>query len=388
MTDSRPDFVLADAEWKSVIVRFNGVPVSLFRSEADPNLVKGWADNPRTEMAIKRWRNQHHRSNDAFPDDEEMLRLMLEDDQLATAGNESFSIKELGEDILRNGVREEITITWDGILLDGNRRKFAAMWALSEVGDSSPGHRALVSRIPVHVVPDGATEAVKQAIIIQENYAYSLKKAWPEVVTNRRVYERFRSLSQLFPNDTELEIRQKLTQEFPRFGATEIRNRVETWLLTEEFRADQDDDEEDDTERLINDRFQYFRQAHDTFRNRGCYQNSEFKDLVFHGIKHQLFPNFAAVREIEDIFNSDDASETFRLGEGMTTAQKRAHFRLARDQAGRERAETEQTIGQRILGLVLFLDGLTSEQISQISDDQRKRLEDTLSRVIAQSEAA
>ena len=70
-------------------------------------------------------------SVDAFPDDEEMLELMLSYD------DGSFAIQDLGEDVKRNGVREPIVVTWGSTLIDGNRRKFAVMWALSDRGGGS-----------------------------------------------------------------------------------------------------------------------------------------------------------------------------------------------------------------------------------------------------------
>ena len=55
---------------------------------------------PRIEMILGRWRRQSHRSPDVFPDDEEMLELMLEDDALHPK-YPTFEIQKLGEDINR-----------------------------------------------------------------------------------------------------------------------------------------------------------------------------------------------------------------------------------------------------------------------------------------------
>ena len=356
MSNDRPDFVEATSEWRTVTMRFNSVPIILHRTDADSRQIKGWTDNPRVEMVIKRWRNRKHMSADAVPDDEEMLELMLQDDD-RNRSNQTFAIVELGEDVKRNGVREPIIVTWDGKLLDGNRRKFAVMWALSDRGGASSEHLQLLNRIPMLVLSKNATKEEEQSILIQENYAESLKVRWPEVVTNGALYRRYQELSDFFPNENDLSIRQRLREEFPRFQITDIRGRIETWNLIEEYRAEYGDDvDEDDMEAMINDRFQFFRQANDTYRNKNVFNDPEFKELLFKGIQHGLFPSFASVRELDDIYESEGAKDVFLEGEGMTRGQKRDNFRKVRDEAGRERANRDLTIARRIQDTITLLD--------------------------------
>ena len=109
MSNGRPDFVLQDAEFDIENRYFNGVSIALYRTTGDVSRIKGWVENPRIDMILNRWRNVNYMSVDAFPDDEEMLQLMLDYD-----GDGTFSIRDLGEDVKRNGVREPIVVTWDG----------------------------------------------------------------------------------------------------------------------------------------------------------------------------------------------------------------------------------------------------------------------------------
>ena len=388
MTTNRPDFVQPGADWKVETVRFNGVPVSLYRTQGDPRRINGWVDNPRVEMIINRWRRRGHRSQDAYPTDEEFLELMLEDDSLSR-NNSTFAIEELGEDIKRNGVRDPIIVTWNGKLLDGNRRKFAIMWALSDRGSADPAQRQLLENVPMFVLPVEASASDEKVILIQENYADSLKRRWPEVITNGALYERYQELSDQLPNESDLDIRRLLREEFPRFNTTEIRNRIETWQLILEFQGEYTEDiDEDELERLTNDRFQYFRQANDTYRRRDVFNEPEFRDLLFHGIHHGLFPSFASVRNLDDIYRSPRAIEIFNRGEGMSNAQKRTNFRLARDEAGRERAERELSVENRLESTIRFLDGLTSTQLANLSASMVDRLQEVLQRVISQAEAS
>ena len=387
MPSDRPSFVLPDAKWDPVILRFNSVPISLFRTEGDPRLIHGWVKNPRIDMILRRWRHAGNRSADAYPDDDELLELMLQDDILNNREDRrTFSIKDLGEDVKRNGVRDSIIVTWDGTLIDGNRRKFAVMWALSSKGGASNDQRRLLERIPMLILPNDAPDYQKQSILVQENYAGSMKKEWPPVVANKALFDRYRELLDSNAGENDLTIRQHLRDEFPRFNVTDIMHRIETWHLIQEFRAEFGDElNEDEMERRINDQFNYFRQANDTFRRQNFYHDPEFRELIFQGIRHELFPSFAAVRRLDDIYGSPRAKEIFLEGEGMSPPQKRANYERARDEAGRERAIRDLTLDKRIESIINSLDNLTSVQLAEIAPELRARLEGALQRIIAQA---
>ena len=381
MSNGRPDFVLDDAAFELETRYFNGIPIALYRTEGDASQIKGWVNNPRVEMILNRWRNVNYMSVDASPDDEEMLQLMLDYDD-----DGSFTIKDLGEDVKRNEVREPIIVTWDGMLIDGNRRKFAVMWALSSRGGASPEQHHRLARTPMFVLPEGVSNDDKQSIIIQENYAESLKREWPQVVTNGRIYHRYQDLSNQFPNEQELDIRRRVQREFPRFGVTDIRDRINTWNLIEEFRADYgDDDNEDALEARINRSFQYFRQANDTYRNRNVFAEPEFKELLFRGIQQELFPSFASVRRLEEIYRNPQATEIFTEGEGLSGRARTSNFNRATAEAGREEATRNLTLERRLESIIESIDKVTSAELAEIPASLRSRLETTLQRIIVQA---
>lgn len=389
MPNDRPDFIAPAARWEETTVRYNGISMKMWRSDAKPEKIVGWVRNPRVDMIVRRWRLHGHISDAVHPDEDQMLDLMLDDDGLHAEQNQTFSLEKLGEDIKLNGVREALIITWEGKLLDGNRRKFATKWALSERGGANVAERDMLRNIPVLVLDEKAPDEHEDAILIQENYAESLKKPWPEVVTNSRLYTRYMEISASVSGLDDLTIRRKLQDEFPRFSVTEIRNRIGTWQLTQEFRVDYVEDMgESEVERHINNNFQYFRQAHDTFRASNEYTDPEFKDLLFKGIRHDLFPSFAGVRSLSDIQNSDRAKEIFLSGVGAGTAQRSQNFRQARDEAGRDRAERDLPTEQRIKNLIDYLDSITSSQLSNISEEVVENLKSALNRVMRQSAAS
>ncbi len=380
MGNDRPCFVLDKAGWQLETRHFNGIQIPLYRTEGDLSHIKGWVENPRIDMILSRWRNARHRSVDVFPDDDEMLELMLD------YVDGSFAIPELGEDVKRNGVREPIIVTWDGTLIDGNRRKFAVMWALSDRGGATNEQLHLLARTPMFVLPEGAPDLHRQSIIIQENYAESLKKEWPQLVTNGRIYRRYQELFNQFPQEQELEIRRLVRREFPRFNTTEIRNRINTMLLIEEFRADYgDEDNEDDLEAKINKNFQYFRQANDTYRTKNVFSEPEFKALLFRGIQQELFPSFASVRRLEEIYGNPQATQIFLEGEGLAGTGLRANFDRATAEARREEATRNLSVERRLEEIVKQIDNLTSVELAEIPAVLRSQLESALQRVIAQA---
>lgn len=388
VTDERPTFVAADAsEWRPMLVRFNSNPILLYRIQGDPSQIRGWVNNPRIEMILKRWRNENHRAPNADPGDDTILDLMLKDDE--RNNDRFFDVENLGEDVKRNGVREPLIVTWDGALLDGNRRKFAVKWATSELGDPSTEHLQQLARVPMYVLHKDATQSEKDSILIQENYAPSMKIEWPPIVTNGHIFQRFEKLCELFPHETELRIRQRLTSEFPRFNSTGIRNRIETWHLIQEFRVEFGDEfNETDMDVVVNDRFQYFLQAHDTFRNQLEYNDPTFKDILFKGIRHQLFPNFAGVRMLDQIVANSKATGMFLSGEGMAKGEVAANFKKVQDEVGRERAIDALEVAMRIQQAIDILDRVTSVELAELSDDLIDRLENALDRITSQARAS
>ena len=205
-------------------------------------------------------------------------------------------------------------------------------------------------------------------------------------MTNGRIYRRFQELASQFPHEQELAIRQRVRREFPRFSTTEIRNRFNTWNLIEEFRADySDEDNEDDLEAGINKSFQYFRQANDTYRNRNVFSEPEFKELLFNGIQNELFPSFAAVRRLEEIYRNPRATEIFLEGEGLSGTGLRSNFDRATGVANHEEATKNLTLERRLESIIDSIDELTSVQLAQIPPSLRSRLESALQRIIAQA---
>ena len=390
MPTKTPFYIAEDAEMVLETKMFNGMAIPIYMTVGNPQAVHGWTENPRTRMVVDRWRRKTHSSDDVFPCDDDMLNLMLEDDARSGAlGSATFKIRDLGASIKQNGLWQALIVDWEGNLLDGNRRKFAVKWALSPAGGASHQEKLMLEHSPIWVLPENTTQEAKDHIVVQSNYGQSLKQEWPQFVTNHYIYDVFKGIWSGNPDLTELEVRKQVAEIFASFSHSEIGSRVRTCELTEEFRAEYSDDLDDDAlEQIINSRFQYFRQAHDTYKAKECYENPGFRELVFEGIKNDLFPSFAAVRKLGAIHDCPSASKIFLDGIGLTPKQKKENFNLASAEAYRAEAEKRLPIDARVRECVQFLEGLTSVQIASISDDLVDDLCVALERVIAQAEAS
>src|SRR5437867_8985955 len=87
------------------------------------NDIKGWVENVRIALFVEKWKRDH---GGVVPTNDDILDWMLRDQ------NSEFNLKSLAESIVKNGVRQPVVITSDGVLLDGNRRYFASLMKLRE----------------------------------------------------------------------------------------------------------------------------------------------------------------------------------------------------------------------------------------------------------------
>src|SRR5690606_2284778 len=94
--------------------RYNGRVLQVWEGRAKVSEINGWLENPRIDLAKKIY--QDKAGNRVLTQDEILQLMKAEDD---------FKLKELREDIQKNGLREPLTLTFNGKLLDGNRRLFA-----------------------------------------------------------------------------------------------------------------------------------------------------------------------------------------------------------------------------------------------------------------------
>ena len=72
----------------------------------------------------------------------------------------------------------------------------------------------------------------------------------------------------------------------------------------------------------------------------------------------------------------------------MSKTQKSENFRRVQYEAGRERAERERSVENRLESMISFLDDLTSAQLANLPTSVIDRLQEVTQRIIAQAEAS
>ena len=111
---------------------YNGRKIAVWQCRVDINLVSGWVDNPRIDVEKRRFQAMHG------------ARELTQDEIFDIMKNTpEFKLADLRDDILKNGLREPLTLTWTGRLLDGNRRFFALNYALESLPPTDPNRQDL-----------------------------------------------------------------------------------------------------------------------------------------------------------------------------------------------------------------------------------------------------
>ena len=160
---------------------YNGRKLSVWQCKVDINLISGWVDNPRIDVEKRKFQASHG-ARDLTQ--EEVFDIMK--------NTPDFKLKDLRDDILKNGLREPLTLSWKGRLLDGNRRFFALKYALESLPPTDP-NRIDLEKVPAYVLLEDASEEDERNVLVEENFSASLKLEWPDYVKAQMVVAAYRN---------------------------------------------------------------------------------------------------------------------------------------------------------------------------------------------------
>ncbi len=312
--------------------------------------VQGWVGNPRIELARKQ--RQVQVGNRDLTQDEvfDLMKNALE-----------FKLKELRDDILKNGLRDPIVLTYKGKLLDGNRRFFALRYALEGMRPADP-NRVEFEKAPAYILMEDASEEDERHVLVQENFAASLKLEWPDYVKAHHV--KMDADDGLKPEEIAA-----------KYGWTKskVRETLRIWEIVDEFLSfattpqDPADESngglglsENDAERVAAERYQFFNEAQKSFFD-DLKADFEFKTQFFRWIKEGKFSSFPEVRIAYKAWNHPEAKPIL-LGPEPTAAKdaKAVIEYNARIVRGGEE------VGARIETFVSFLKGIKADQIAAL----------------------
>lgn len=367
-----PTFLLNAPEQPKIRQRlYNGRKLVVWDGKVKINAIQGWVDNPRIELARKAM--QHRIGHRALTQDE-VFELMKTDPEV--------KLKELRDDILKNGLREPLTLSFNGKLLDGNRRFFALKYALESLSATDPNRQDLET-VEAYVLTADASEEDEQNVLVEENFSASLKIEWPEYVKAKMVVE---------ASEDGLSI-DEISQKYS-WAKSKIKQTLKIYELISDFIvfATSDIDPEDeyggglgmteqDAESEAAKNYQFFNEAQKSFYE-PLKTNFDFKIQFFKWIHEGKFSSFQEVRVAHSAWEHPEAKAA--LLQPDPTAAKSAKAIL--DYNARVIKSTDEAVG-KIQNFVKFLRDMTAQQIKSLPESSRSELEEALEIVAKMSKA-
>lgn len=371
-----PKFLETDPTPTTVSRLYHGIRVPLWQGMVRLSNVHGWADNPRLELEMKRWKSDYADMEISQGDLYEMMK-----------STKSIGLKELAANIVANGLREPIVLAFDGTLLDGNRRYFAVQFAYDNEKD--PGKKELLQIIPAFVLMENATNRESQHILVEENFSPSLKREWPDYVKAQHIR---RAREEKGWSVAEIAAKYGWT-------TTKVRDTLKIGDITDAFitYATGDPDSEEgglglsdlDAVSAAADNYQYFNEAKKSLHN-AIKEDADFAELLFTRIaqgypdeKNKFFNRFDEVRCAYDGYKHAIGRPVMEGGAAGGGKDLKALIQMDRSNLRKRQGDEE-----RILEFVQFLKELSAEQMRTISDAAYGNLREALSLVQKLVEAA
>lgn len=367
-----PQFLLDKPEPNQRSRRYNGRVLRVWEGRAKMSDIKGWDENPRIDLA-KRSLQKAIGSRELTED--ELYDLMKKDTAVSLMG--------LRNDIMDNGLREPITLSFTGKLLDGNRRYFAVRYAYDSLPATDPNRRDYET-IEAYVLMEDATEEDEQHVLVEENFSPSLKIEWPDYIKASHVVKAHEQGIEID------EIAKKYKWDKPKVKATiRINTIISEFLMFAISKPDQNDDlggglglTEHEAETIAAKSYQFFNEAQKSFYD-ALQTDIEFKANFFHWIKDGKFSSFPEVRIAYKAWKDPEARAIISSPE--PTAAKEAKSTL--DYFERVVRSGDVASG-RIDAFVKFLQNMKSNEIKALSAHARKNLQEALTLIEKMSKAA
>lgn len=350
---------------------YNGRKLMVWDGKVKISAIQGWVDNPRIELAKKKLISKigaRQLSQD------EIFDLMKNDSEV--------KLKELRDDIIKNGLREPLTLSYDGKLLDGNRRFFALRYALEGMHAADPNRQDLEA-VEAFVLTEEATSEDEQNVLVEENFSASLKIEWPDYVKAIKVVEAHGDGLRLE------EISRKFSWAKAKIKETlRIHEIINEFLMFATTPGDPNDESggglgltEQDAETIAAKNYQYFNEAQKSFFD-PLKTDFDFKIQFFKWIYEGKFSSFPEVRVAYKAWQHPEAKAAILQPEPSAAKSAKAIL----DYNSRVVKSVDETVG-RIETFTKFLKGMTAEEIKRLPKISRENLAGALEMVLKMSEA-
>jgi hypothetical protein len=369
---AKPSFVLGQPEPHVKQRLYNGRKLVVWEGKVNIDSIQGWVDNPRIELAKKKLVEKV--GNRQLSQDE-IFDLMKNDPEV--------KLKDLRDDIIKNGLREPLTLSFSGKLLDGNRRFFALKFALETIPVTDPNRQDLEA-VNAYILSMDSTEEDEQNVLVEENFSPSLKIEWPDYVKAMHV------VAASEEGLTEAEIARKFSWARAKVRETLRINEIISEFLTYATSAVDPGDEsggglglsEQEAETVAAKNYQFFNEAQKSFFE-PLKSDFDFKIQFFKWLHDGKFSSFPEVRVAYKAWKSPEAMAA--ILQPHPTAAKDAKAIL--DYNSRVGRSAEEAIG-RIDSFITFLNNMSAADMSLLPDTSKSNLEKALELVIKMSRAA
>lgn len=339
---------------------YRGKSIPMLDGKVKISAISGWAENPRIEIAREKWVREYGQE----PDQDAVYSIMKND--------RDVDLGRLSSDIRKNGLREPLVLTHGGRLLDGNRRFFAIRHAMEKFPDSQT--RASLETVRAFVLTSEASADDEERILVEENFAPSLKKEWPDYVKARHIQK---SQEDGMSRD---EIANRFGWSKAQINeALRILNVIDEFKMFAQSQPDPEDDSggglglsESEIEDVVSKKYQHFNEAQKSFRD-PLGKDPEFKFSFFRWLNDDKFTSFPQVRIAHKAWENPEARRV--LQNQSEDAGKDAKTIV--DEAARI-TQKRENIGYQIQNYLKFLRGLTLENISELAPESLAELREIL----------
>jgi hypothetical protein len=362
----QPAFMLQQPEPHIKQRLFNGRKLIVWEGKVKIGSIQGWVENPRIEIAKKKL---VQKVGNRILTQDEIFDLMKTDPDV--------KLKDLRDDIIKNGLREPLTLSFTGKLLDGNRRFFALKFALDAMPTNDPNRQDLET-VSVYVLGKDATAEDEQNVLVEENFSASLKIEWPDYVKAMHVVAASEA------GLKEAEIAQKFSWAKSKIKETlRIHEIISEFLAFATAPVDPSDEtggglgmSEHDAETIAAKNYQFFNEAQKSFFD-PLKSDFDFKIQFFRWIYSNKFSSFPEVRMAHKAWKNPEAKSV--LMQPDPSAAKSAKAIL--DYNDRVVKSKDEVIG-RIDSFVKFLSDMTVLEMSSLPETTKASLEKSLALVI------
>jgi hypothetical protein len=336
---------------------YNGRKLSVYECTVDTNMINGWVDNPRIDVE-----KRHFQAKFGMRDltQDEIFHIMKTTPE--------FKLAELRDDILKTGLREPLTLSWTGRLLDGNRRFFALKFALESLLPTDP-NRQDFERVPAYVLLENASEEDERNVHVEENFSASLKIEWPDYVKAQMVVSAYRNCEGLDERQIAKKFgwtKQKVTD------ALKIDEIIQSFMSYATDQKDPEDEfggglglSETEAENICAKNYQYFNEAKKSFANQ-LKTEPDFAIQFFKWIYEGKFSSFPEVRIAYKAWNSPEAKAALMQPDPAAAKSAKAII----DYNARV-VKTNDEIEGRIVNFMNFIEGISVAQIQAVSSETR-----------------